>query len=129
MPGTAEVKTINPTLGKDPYILIERLPDPDREDEVEVKVRTGGDIGDSDDIVSLLLLVVEQLTGVSTDLYAEQVDLARRAAGLAAAMPPGADVKEFLAQAPQPATVKWPNAEQIQTGELVIRGEDMETFL
>ncbi len=71
-----------PVLGDRPYILIEVEPDPDSEAGFDLKVQAGGGISSQDDMTALLLMLVENLTGVSTDLYAQEVDIARRAAGL-----------------------------------------------
>ncbi len=71
-----------PILGDRPYILIECEPDPGSETGFDLNVKAGGGIGSQDEMTVLLLLLVEELTGVSTDLYTQQVDIARRAAGL-----------------------------------------------
>lgn len=71
-----------PVLGDRPYILIECEPDPGSEVGWDMKVKAGGGIGTQDDMTALLLTLVEELTGVSTDLYVQEVDVTRRAAGL-----------------------------------------------
>lgn len=72
---------IHPQLGEQPYILIEATPD-DSESGFDLSVRAGGGVRDEDELACLLLLVVEQVTGVSVALYTQQVDITRRAAGL-----------------------------------------------
>jgi hypothetical protein len=75
-----DIELIQPTLGLNPYILIESLPDEDSPAGFDLKVRAGGGFDGQDEVVALLLLLVETMTGVSTELYAQEVDIARRAA-------------------------------------------------
>lgn len=76
------IELINPWLGMDPYVLIQCKPDPDSPAGFDMAVKAGGGIGSQDELACLLLLVVEQLTGVDADLYTQQIDTVRRAAGL-----------------------------------------------
>jgi len=46
----------------------------------DIKVTASG-IDGADELAVMLLLVLEQVTGVDTDLYVQQVDTIRRAAG------------------------------------------------
>lgn len=81
MPQT--VSLINPVLGLDPFILIEcpaGSAASDGEAAFDVKIRAGGGLDSTDEMVALLLLVVESITGVDPDLYVTQIDLTRRAA-------------------------------------------------
>lgn len=73
---------INPVLGDRPYILIECEPDPGSEAGFDLQVKAGGGVNTQEEMAVLLLLLVEELTGVSTDLYVQEVDATRRAAGL-----------------------------------------------
>jgi hypothetical protein len=75
------VELVQPILGLHPYILIE-CPPSDSPAGFDMKVRAGGGIEDRDHITGLLLLAVEELTGVPVDLYVQQVDVVRRAASL-----------------------------------------------
>lgn len=79
---------ISPTLGETPFVLIEANEDVNSQTGFDLNVRAGGGINSHNALVAMLLLVVENLTGVDTRLYAQEVDLARRAAGL-----PGFDPK------------------------------------
>ena len=63
-----------------PFIHIEQRPDPDDDGAFQLHVKAGAGISDTDQIVTLLLRVVEQITGVSPDLYAKEIDIARRVA-------------------------------------------------
>jgi hypothetical protein len=47
----------------------------------DVKVTASG-IDGADELAVMLLLVIEQVTGVNSDLYVQQIDIVRRAAGL-----------------------------------------------
>lgn len=81
-PQLQTVQLTQVVLGMEPYILIRCEPDPESADGFDAKVSAGGGIGDQDEMAVLLLLIVESLTGVPTDLYTQQVDISRRAAGL-----------------------------------------------
>jgi hypothetical protein len=70
-------------LGLTPYVVIQAEADESAPQGFSLDVKAGGGIPGSDDLACLLLLVVESLTGVDTDLYVQQVDITRRAAGLA----------------------------------------------
>lgn len=78
MPETIEL--LNPVLGLQPYVLIEA--DVDEDDDLALNIRAGGGVDTKERMLSVLLMVVEELTGVPTDLYVQQVDAARQAAGL-----------------------------------------------
>jgi hypothetical protein len=67
-------------LGLNPYAVIEAVDDADSPAGFDLKVRAG-QVDSQDQLVCLLLLVVENITGVDTDLYVQQVDTIRRAAG------------------------------------------------
>lgn len=83
MPSDDEViELFQPILGMDPYVLIECKPDQDSPAGFDMKVKAGGGIASQDEMVCLLLLLVENLTGVDADLYTQQIDVMRRAAGL-----------------------------------------------
>lgn len=79
----ADVELINPVLGTRPFVLIECEPG-DTDPGFDMGVRAGGGVETKDEIVVLLLLLVEQLTGVDADLYIKQIDVTRKAAGLKA---------------------------------------------
>jgi hypothetical protein len=66
-----------------PFILIRATGLPGAED-FDLDVKAGCGIDDPDDLVALMLFVVEQVTGVSTSLYIQEVDMARSAARRAA---------------------------------------------
>jgi hypothetical protein len=72
-----ETKTLE--LGAEPYAVI-RFPTKDG-GGFDVDVQADG-VRDSDELAVMLLLVVESVTGVDSDLYVQQVDVMRRAAGL-----------------------------------------------
>lgn len=76
-----EITLINAMLGLSPYALIEVNADPESEAGFNLNVRAGGGVDSRDDLTSLLLIAIEELTGVPTDLYVQQVDVARAAAG------------------------------------------------
>lgn len=83
-PADPSIELITPVLGLNPYVLIECAPDDDQSNEAgfDLKVKAGGGIADNDEVICLLLLLVESLTGVDAELYVRQVDIVRRAAGL-----------------------------------------------
>ncbi len=66
-----------------PFILIRANGLPGTEN-FDLDVQAGCGIDSTDDLVALMLLVVEQITGVSTSLYIQEVDIARSAARRAA---------------------------------------------
>jgi hypothetical protein len=68
-------------LGLNPYIVIECTDDPEAPAGFDMKINAG-QIRSQDELICLLLLAVESLTGVDADLYTQQVDIIRRAAGL-----------------------------------------------
>lgn len=63
-----------------PFIHIEQTPDPDDPTGFHLNVKAGNGIDSTDHLVTLLLLVVENITGVSPDLYAKEIDIVRRVA-------------------------------------------------
>lgn len=63
-----------------PFVHIEQQPDPDTPGGFQFAIQAGGGITDTDHIVTLLLLITEQLTGVKPDLYAREIELTRRIA-------------------------------------------------
>lgn len=63
-----------------PFIHIEQRPDPDDPTGFQLDVKAGNGIDSTDHLVTLLLLVVENITGVSPDLYAKEIDMVRRVA-------------------------------------------------
>ncbi len=67
-------------LGLNPYVVIECVDNPESSD-FDMKIKA--DRLSQDDLICLLLLAVESLTGVDADLYTQQIDTVRRAAGLA----------------------------------------------
>ncbi len=75
------IELITPVLGLQPFILIEAKPVNAGEDGFSLDVRAGGGVGTQDELATLLLLVIEEVTGVPTDLYVTQIDTIRRAAG------------------------------------------------
>ncbi|MEV6800534.1 hypothetical protein AB0M91_19635 [Micromonospora rifamycinica] len=78
-----------------PFVRIERRPDPDGADGVQLHIQAGGPGLDSaDEIAALLLLTVEQLTGVAADLYAAQIEITRRVARGGPLFPPDLDHDE-----------------------------------
>lgn len=79
---SGSIELIQPILGMEPYVLIQCRPDPESAAGFDMQVNAGGGIDSQDEMVCLLLLLVEQLTGVDADLYTQQIDTARRAAGL-----------------------------------------------
>ena len=83
VPESQSTELIQPILGMDPYVLIECLPDPDSPTGFDMQVKAGGGIESHDELALLFLLLVESLTGVAPDLYVQQIDVTRRAAGLA----------------------------------------------
>lgn len=80
-----QIELIQAVLGLDPYVLIECKPDDDPTNEAGflLKIRAGGGVSSQDDLVTLLLSVVEESTGVAAGLYVQEVNTARRAAGSA----------------------------------------------
>lgn len=72
-------------LGMEPYVVIQCQADDDPENEAGylLNIRAGGGLTTQDDILTLLLTVVEEATGVSPELYVAEIDAARAAAGLA----------------------------------------------
>jgi hypothetical protein len=71
-----------PVLGTRPFILIEAHPDDDSPLGFELKVNAGGGVGSQDEMLTLLLVLVEEMSGVDCDLYLQQTQTARAAAGL-----------------------------------------------
>lgn len=71
-----EIKTL--ALGEAPYLVLQF---PQDADGFDVGV-TGEGFASEDEVSLLLLLVVEKITGISSDLYVQQIDIARRSAGL-----------------------------------------------
>jgi hypothetical protein len=78
---TDSVHLINATLGLDPFVLLELGTDDDG--DTSLKLKAGGGIESNDEITFTLLTALEAITGVDTALYIEQVNVVRRAAGLA----------------------------------------------
>lgn len=62
-----------------PFILVRCSGVPDVED-FDVDVKAGCGIDDVDQLVCLMLATIEKITGVATDLYVHEVELARTAA-------------------------------------------------
>lgn len=77
---TEEIDLTQVYLGLYPYVLVEVHPDGADEAGFDLRVKSGGGIGSTDEIVSVLLLLVESLTGVPTDVYTLLVDRRRDAA-------------------------------------------------
>jgi hypothetical protein len=69
-----------PTETAYPFIHIEQRPDPDDPTGFQLDVKAGAGIDDTDHLVTVLLLVVENITGVSPGLYAKEIDMVRRIA-------------------------------------------------
>jgi hypothetical protein len=65
--------------GGTPFVLIRSTGIPGFED-FDLDVKAGCGIDDRDQLTALLLLTVEQMTGVSTSLYVQEVEIARAAA-------------------------------------------------
>ena len=63
-----------------PFVRIVQQPDPNDPTGFQLDVKAGNGIDSTDHLVTLLLLVVENITGVSPDLYAKEIDIARRVA-------------------------------------------------
>lgn len=63
-----------------PFIHIEAIGTNDLR-TANIRIRAGGGIESAEEIVALLLAVTEQLTGVSPALYAQEIEIAQRAAG------------------------------------------------
>ncbi|MFI6266137.1 hypothetical protein [Micromonospora sp. NPDC051006] len=63
-----------------PFIHIEQRPDPDDPGGFQLDVKAGNGLVSEDQLVTLLLLIVERITGVSPDLYAKEIDIVRRVA-------------------------------------------------
>lgn len=70
-------------LGLTPYVVIQAEADESAPQGFSLDVKAGGGVADRDELACLLLLVVENLTGVSADLYTQEIDTVRRVAGLA----------------------------------------------
>jgi hypothetical protein len=79
--GQTDTDLITPTLGEKPFILIEATEDPNADTGFDLAVRAGGGVSSHEELVVMLLLVAEKITGVDTDLYVKEVDMVRRAAG------------------------------------------------
>lgn len=79
------IELIQPILGMRPYVLLEV--DADEDGDLAIKVKGGGGIASQDEILSLLLMAIETLTGVDADLYLNQINVARVTAGLSALAP------------------------------------------
>lgn len=71
-------------LGEHPYIVIEC---PGSDSEFDITVKAGGGVESQDELVAVLLLLVEKVTGVPADLYTHEIDIVRQAAGLRALRP------------------------------------------
>lgn len=67
------------TLGPEPYVVLRFLPSDDDSAPYDLKIQAAG-IDSTDELATALLVVVEQITGVDTDLYVQQVDMMRQAA-------------------------------------------------
>lgn len=74
------ITLVTPTLGLSPYVLLEAETDDDG--EFTINAKAGGGIGTRDEMILFLLLAIDTLTGVPTDLYVKQIDATRTAAGL-----------------------------------------------
>lgn len=79
-----DIKLINRVLGLRPFIMVECVPSEDNDDGFTMKVEAGGGLETKDEMIILLLLLVEELTGVDSGLYTAQIDAVRKAAGLGA---------------------------------------------
>ncbi|MFI2663386.1 hypothetical protein [Micromonospora carbonacea] len=77
-----------------PFIHIEQRPDPDDPAGFQLDVKAGDGINSTDHLVTLLLLVVENITGVSPELYAKEIDITRRLARGGPLFPPNLDHDE-----------------------------------
>lgn len=63
-------------LGADPYMLIKAPQLPDQNFDIKMKA-AGWD--NADEMVAILLMLVEQMTGVSSNSYLREIDLMRSA--------------------------------------------------
>ena len=72
-----------------PYIHIEQRPD--GQGGFNFGVKAGNGLDSVDHVVAALLLLVENVTGVSSDLYAKEIDIARRVARGGPLFPPSAE--------------------------------------
>lgn len=72
-----EIHTVE--LGAEPFVTI-RFPLKD-DGGFDIDVKAEG-LRNSDELAVMLLLVIENITGVDSDLYLQQIDIMRRAAGL-----------------------------------------------
>lgn len=68
------------TANDHPFIHVEQRPDPNDPTGFRLDVKAGNGIDSMDHLVTILLLVVEMVTGVSPDLYTKEIDIARRVA-------------------------------------------------
>jgi len=70
------VELIRPVLGLHPYLLVEVKPGEADHDKVTMRVRCGGGLDSTSKIVATLLTLIEEMTGVDCDDYADRIEQA-----------------------------------------------------
>lgn len=67
-------------LSSEPHVLLRLMTD--KEGGVCVNVSAGGGITEQDEVILLMLAVIENITGIDSDAYVAQINMARYAASL-----------------------------------------------
>jgi len=78
-PVTPTIELIQPLLGATPYLLLEI--DGDGDGDTVLRFRGGGGIATPDQITLMLLMAIEETTGVGADTYLDEINTHRHTQG------------------------------------------------